>query len=50
VQGDNFLAFCEKVYEGGDPTEANSILGVPKTTLDEWLKQRKIKINTPSVG
>lgn len=48
--GSSLLAFCEKVDEGGDPTEANRILGAPKTTLDEWLKQRKVKLGMPSVG
>jgi len=37
------LGFFEKIGESGDPTEANSILGAPKITLDEWLKQRKAK-------
>lgn len=44
------MAFCEKVGEGGDPTEANRILGAPKITLDEWLRQRKAKLSTPTVG
>ena len=44
--GIKLLAFCEKVGEGGDPTEANRILGAPKITLDEWLKQRKTKSGT----
>ena len=35
------LDFFDKVGEGGDPTEANRILGAPQTTLDEWLTQRK---------
>lgn len=48
--GSSLLAFCEKVGEGGDPAEANHILGAPKTTLDEWLKQRKVKSGAPSVG
>lgn len=48
--GSSLLAFCEKVDEGGDPTEANRILGAPKTTLDEWLKQRQAKLGMPSVG
>ena len=43
--GSRLLAFCEEVDEGGDPTEANRILGAPKTTLDEWLKQRKSKLD-----
>jgi len=48
--GIKLLSFCEKVGEGGDPREANRILGVPKITLDEWLKQRKAKSDTPTVG
>ena len=44
------LGFFEKVGEAGDPTEANSILGAPKTTLDEWLEQRKNKLDKPTVG
>jgi len=48
--GSNLLAFCEKVDEGGDPAEANRILGVPKTTLDVWLEQRRIKLDTPRVS
>jgi len=47
--GSSLWAFCEKVDEGGDPTEANRILGAPKTTLDEWLKQREVKLGVPSV-
>jgi len=44
------MAFFEKVGEGGDPTEANRILGAPKTTLDEWLRQRKVKCGGQIVG
>ena len=43
------LAFFEKVGEGGDPTEANNILGAPETTIDEWLNQRKVNLGMPSV-
>jgi hypothetical protein len=35
------MAYFEKVGEPGDPTEANRILGAPKTTLDEWIGLRK---------
>jgi uncharacterized protein YbjT (DUF2867 family) len=31
-----FFAYCGKVSEGGDPTEANTLLGAPTTTLEEW--------------
>jgi len=48
--GSSLLAFCEKVDEGGDPAEANRILGTPNTTLGEWLKQRKVKLDTPATG
>lgn len=48
--GSRLLAFCEKVDEGGDPAEANRILGAPKTTLDEWLKQRKEKLGASTVA
>ena len=34
----NFMEFFEKVGETGDPEEANRILGVPNTTLNQWLK------------
>lgn len=44
------LAFCEKTGELGDPTEANRILGAPRITLDEWLRQRKARLGTPTVG
>ncbi len=36
-----FMAFFEKVGEGGDPAEANRILGAPEITLDMWIKQRR---------
>ncbi len=42
--GIKLLAFCEKVGEGGDPSQANRILGAPEITLDEWLKRRKDKL------
>jgi len=31
-----FFAYCEKVGEGGDPSEANVLLGAPSTTLEQW--------------
>jgi len=39
------MTFFEKIGEGddGDPTEADRLLGPPKTTLDEWLKHLKQK-------
>lgn len=37
------MKFFEKVGEGGDPTEANRLLGTPTTTLEQWCdRQRKI--------
>lgn len=44
------IAFSEKVGECGDPTEANRILGAPQTTLEEWIRQRKVKLGTPTVS
>jgi len=37
----DFMAAFEKIGELGDPTEANSLLGKPKITLQEWLQDRK---------
>lgn len=31
------MAYFDQAGEGGDPTEANQLLGGPATTLDEWL-------------
>lgn len=36
----NLMAYFDKVGEMGDPTEANSILGAPTLTLDEWIKRK----------
>jgi len=33
------MAYFETVGEIGDPAEANQLLAVPETTLDDWLKQ-----------
>jgi uncharacterized protein YbjT (DUF2867 family) len=35
-----FFAYCEKVSEGGDPSEANALLGAPAITLEQWSKNR----------
>jgi hypothetical protein len=35
------MAYFDKAGELGDPTEANQILGAPKTTLDAWMEQKK---------
>lgn len=36
----DFMAAFEKVGELGDPSEANDLLGAPRTTLDDWLRQK----------
>lgn len=35
------MRFFEKVGEGGDPTEANELLGAPTTTLEQWCKEQR---------
>ena len=35
-----FFAYCEKVGEGGDPSEANALLGAPSITLEQWSKSQ----------
>lgn len=35
------MRYFEKVGEGGDPTEANKLLGAPKTTLEQWCKRQQ---------
>jgi NAD dependent epimerase/dehydratase family enzyme len=35
-----FFHYIEKVQASGDPTEANTLLGAPTTTLEEWCKLR----------
>ena len=36
------MRFFDKVGEGGDPAEANELLGAPTTTLEQWCEaQRK---------
>ncbi|KUO60423.1 hypothetical protein APF79_04505 [bacterium BRH_c32] len=44
------MAFFEQVGEKGDPTEANLLLGAPIIELDEWLNQRKVKLDKFSAG
>jgi uncharacterized protein YbjT (DUF2867 family) len=34
------MSYFDQAGEGGDPTEANRLLGAPTTTLDEWLAGR----------
>ena len=36
----DFMAAFEKIGEKGDPSEANNLLGAPKTKLEDWLKKR----------
>lgn len=38
------MAYFDKVGEMGDPAEANQLLGAPTTTLDEWIKKRKVQM------
>jgi len=42
----DFMAAFEKIAEMGDPSEANSVLGAPTTTLDEWLQQNRHQMMT----
>lgn len=48
--GGELISLSEEVGEGGDPTEANRVLGAPQITLDEWIRRRKVKLGTPTVG
>ncbi len=34
------MAYFDQAGEGGDPAEANRLLGGPSTTLDQWLQER----------
>ncbi|MCE7989313.1 MAG: hypothetical protein DYG89_49805 [Caldilinea sp. CFX5] len=36
-----FFRYAEKVAEGGDPSEANRILGAPTLTLAAWSQQQQ---------
>lgn len=36
-----WMAAFEKIGEKGDPAEANSVLGAPKITLEDWLELKK---------
>lgn len=38
------IGYFDKSKEGGDPSEANSLLGAPTTTLAEWMETRKAKL------
>ena len=35
------MAYFERVGEPGDPTEANRLLGAPRTTMDQWLQEHE---------
>ncbi len=35
-----FMSYMSRVPEGGDPTEANDLLGAPTTTLADWIHER----------
>jgi uncharacterized protein YbjT (DUF2867 family) len=35
------MAYFDQVGELGDPTEANTLLGAPTTTLADWIKQKQ---------
>lgn len=37
------IGYFDRSKEGGDPSEANSILGAPTTTLAEWIEIQKEK-------
>jgi uncharacterized protein YbjT (DUF2867 family) len=38
------MAYFDKVGELGDPAEANTLLGAPRLTLDDWLKQQQSEL------
>jgi uncharacterized protein YbjT (DUF2867 family) len=39
-----YFRYWETVHEGGDPTEANTLLGAPTTTLEQWCQQEKARL------
>jgi len=41
--GAELMGYFEKTAEGGDPAEANAILGAPQITFDAWMESRKGK-------
>ena len=41
IYATGLIAYFDKVGELGDPTEANTLIGKPSITLDEWFKIRK---------
>ena len=42
------MAYFDQAGEGGDPTEANRLLGAPATTLDEWIATQLPRRETPA--
>ena len=38
------MSYFERTGETGDPSEANTILGAPQTTLDDWIRKRAEEI------
>lgn len=38
------MAYFDQAGEGGDPTEANRLLGTPETTLDAWIAGREKRV------
>lgn len=43
------LKYWEKTEEGGDPIEANALLGAPKTTLETWSRRRAAQMAREAV-
>jgi hypothetical protein len=39
------MAYFDKVGEGNNPADIDSILGAPTTTLDRWLERRKASLS-----
>ncbi|NOY06645.1 MAG: SDR family NAD(P)-dependent oxidoreductase [Chlorobi bacterium] len=37
----DLMGFFEKAGEGGDPSEANALLGAPTTTLEQWCAKQR---------
>ncbi len=37
----SFFRYMECITEGGDPSEANALLGAPTTTLEQWSQRRR---------
>ncbi|MBI5868380.1 MAG: hypothetical protein HZB43_08855, partial [candidate division Zixibacteria bacterium] len=34
------MTFFDQPHDEGDPTEANNLLGAPKTGLEEWVRAK----------